>query len=118
MKLHLAGTGYGDFLNNVQPPLRTAVIGDKMTQKFVDEFNFMRVQAVEPAKTFFEYVRWGERERCFWRGAHWSPACLRSYPYMIDNIVLIITGTLHDRNVNDLIAKCHPLGMFDSVAMA
>jgi V-type H+-transporting ATPase subunit d len=37
---------------------------------------------------------------------------------MIDNIVLIITGTLHDRNVNDLIAKCHPLGMFDSVAMA
>jgi V-type H+-transporting ATPase subunit d len=57
MKLHLAGTGYGDFLNNVQPPLRTAVIGDKMTQKFVDEFNFMRVQAVEPAKTFFEYVR-------------------------------------------------------------
>ena len=97
MKLHLSGTGYGDFLANEQPPLRTATIGDKMTHKFVEEFNVMRVQAVEPLKTFFDYVRYG---------------------YMIDNIVLIITGTLHDRNVNDLLAKCHPLGMFDSVAMA
>jgi len=97
MKLHLSSTGYGDFLNNEPPPLRTAVFLDKMTQKFVDEFNFMRVQAVDPLKKFFEYIR---------------------YPYMIDNIVLIITGTLHDRNVNDLIAKCHPLGMFDTVAMA
>ena len=37
---------------------------------------------------------------------------------MIDNIVLIITGTLHDRSVEDLLGKCHPLGLFDSVAMA
>jgi len=97
VKLHLASTGYGDFLANEQPPLRTTVILDKMTEKLVDELAYMRVQAPEPLKQFFEYIRYG---------------------YMIDNIVLIITGTLHERSVEDLLSKCHPLGMFDSVAMA
>lgn len=32
---------------------------------------------------------------------------------MIDNVVLIVTGTLHERDVHELLEKCHPLGMFD-----
>jgi len=39
-----------------------------------------------------------------------------SYQYMIDNIVLLITGTLHERDTTELLEKCHPLGMFDSMA--
>jgi V-type H+-transporting ATPase subunit d len=35
---------------------------------------------------------------------------------MIDNIVLLITGTLHERDTTELIEKCHPLGLFDSMA--
>ena len=35
---------------------------------------------------------------------------------MIDNIVLVITGTHHDRDTAELLEKCHPLGMFDSMA--
>lgn len=31
---------------------------------------------------------------------------------MIDNIVLLITGTLHERPISELITKCHPLGTF------
>ena len=58
VKLHLSSTGYGDFLANEQPPLRTTVIRERMTQKLVDEVNFMRVQAVEPLKQFFEYIRY------------------------------------------------------------
>jgi V-type H+-transporting ATPase subunit d len=38
------------------------------------------------------------------------------YQYMIDNVVLIVTGTLHERDVQELLDKCHPLGMFDSIA--
>jgi len=34
---------------------------------------------------------------------------------MIDNIVLLITGTLHERDLNELIEKCHPLGMFEAM---
>nr|GEU71711.1 V-type proton ATPase subunit d2 [Tanacetum cinerariifolium] len=36
---------------------------------------------------------------------------------MIDNVVLIVTGTLHERDVQELLEKCHPLGMFDSIAI-
>jgi hypothetical protein len=32
---------------------------------------------------------------------------------MIDNVVLIVTGTLHERDVHELLEKCHPLGLFD-----
>lgn len=35
------------------------------------------------------------------------------YGHMIDNVVLIVTGTLHERDVHELLEKCHPLGMFD-----
>jgi len=34
---------------------------------------------------------------------------------MIDNVVLLITGTLHERDITELIEKCHPLGMFDAM---
>ncbi len=35
---------------------------------------------------------------------------------MIDNIILLITGTLHQRSIKELIPKCHPLGRFDEMA--
>jgi len=35
---------------------------------------------------------------------------------MIDNVVLLITGTLHERDLSELLEKCHPLGMFESIS--
>lgn len=37
------------------------------------------------------------------------------YSYMIDNIILLITGTLRQRPINELIPKCHPLGSFEQM---
>ena len=34
---------------------------------------------------------------------------------MIDNVILLITGTLHERDTRELLERCHPLGMFDSI---
>jgi V-type H+-transporting ATPase subunit d len=34
---------------------------------------------------------------------------------MIDNIILLITGTLHQRPISELISKCHPLGSFEQM---
>ena len=31
---------------------------------------------------------------------------------MIDNIILLLTGTLHNRPIAELMPKCHPLGSF------
>lgn len=95
MKLHLASTDYGDFLANEPSPLHTTTIAERCTQKLVKEFNHLRAQATQPLAEFLDYI---------------------SYQYMIDNIVLLITGTLHERDTTELLDKCHPLGMFDSMA--
>lgn len=71
------------------------------------------MKAAEPLSTFLQYLKYG---------------------YMIDNIVLMVTGAMHEREVTvnasfffcsllspstfwkELLDKCHPLGMFDSIA--
>mmetsp|Transcript_30525 Transcript_30525/g.76602 ORF Transcript_30525/g.76602 Transcript_30525/m.76602 type:complete len:371 (+) Transcript_30525:122-1234(+) len=95
IKLHLASTDYGDFLANEPSPLHTTTIAEKCTEKLVSEFNYLRAHSVEPLSTFLNYITYG---------------------YMIDNIVMLITGTLHERDTSELVDKCHPLGRFDSLA--
>ena len=95
VKMHLASTDYGNFLQNEPSPISTTTLAEKCTEKLVEEFNFLRNQAVEPMATFCEYITYG---------------------YMIDNIVLMITGVHHDRDTQELLEKCHPLGLFDSMA--
>ena len=34
---------------------------------------------------------------------------------MIDNIILLLTGSLHQRQIGELRQKCHPLGSFDEM---
>jgi len=95
VKLHLSSTDYGPYLANEASPLHTTTIVERCTEKLVDDWNKMRANADEPLGTFMDYCTYG---------------------YMIDNIVLIVTGTLHERNVQELLDKCHPLGMFDSIS--
>ncbi|KAK4393079.1 V-type proton ATPase subunit d2 [Sesamum angolense] len=95
IKMHLSATEYGPYLQNEPSPLHTTTIVEKCTLKLVDEYKHMLAQATEPLSTFLEYITYG---------------------HMIDNVVLIVTGTLHERDVQELLEKCHPLGMFDSIA--
>uniref|UniRef100_T1IQ51 V-type proton ATPase subunit n=1 Tax=Strigamia maritima TaxID=126957 RepID=T1IQ51_STRMM len=95
LKLHLQSTDYGSFLANEPSPLSVSVIDDKLREKLVIEFIHMRTHAVEPLATF------------------WISS--REYSYMIDNIILLITGTLHQRPLSELISKCHPLGSFEQM---
>lgn len=34
---------------------------------------------------------------------------------MIDNVILLITGALHGRDTRELLERCHPLGMFETL---
>ncbi|KAL5095952.1 hypothetical protein RYX36_000279 [Vicia faba] len=95
IKMHLSATEYGPYLQNEPSPLHTTTIVEKCTLKLVDDYKHMLCQATEPLSTFLEYITYG---------------------HMIDNVVLIVTGTLHERDVQELLEKCHPLGMFDSIA--
>ena len=38
-----------------------------------------------------------------------------TYSYMIDNVALLITGTLHERDIKELLERCHPLGWFETM---
>lgn len=71
-----------------------SVIDDKLREKLVIEFQHMRNHAVEPLSNFLDFITYG---------------------YMIDNIILLITGTLHQRPISELIPKCHPLGSFEQM---
>uniref|UniRef100_A0A453EZA9 V-type proton ATPase subunit n=1 Tax=Aegilops tauschii subsp. strangulata TaxID=200361 RepID=A0A453EZA9_AEGTS len=96
IKMHLSATEYGPYLQNEPSPLHTTTIVEKCTLKLVDEYKHMLCQANEPLSTFLQYITYG---------------------HMIDNVVLIVTGTLHERDVNELLEKCHPLGMFDRYSL-
>jgi hypothetical protein len=148
-------TDYGSYLANEASPLFTSTIVDRCTRKLVEDWTAMRCQADEKLARFLDFCTYG---------------------HMIDNVVLIVTGTLHERDVQvgrggrlfvcllgeggavdgalvffqgraarraavrsgrrpsrvscvltappptppltpqELLDKCHPLGMFDSIA--
>jgi V-type H+-transporting ATPase subunit d len=95
MKLHFPSTDYGDFLQNEPSPMQhTSVIHDRCTEKLVREFQHIRSEVVEPLATFLDYITYG---------------------YMIDNVILLVTGTLHRRDATELVKRCHPLGLFESL---
>ncbi|CAK9784380.1 putative vacuolar ATP synthase subunit D [Cutaneotrichosporon oleaginosum] len=93
-RMQLSSTDYGNFLANEPLPLSTATIADKATAKLVEEFNYTRTNAVEPLATFMDYI---------------------TYAYMIDNVILLTLGTLHERDTHELLEHCHPLGVFDTM---
>ena len=58
LKLHLAGTDYGNFLANEPSPISVSTLDDKLREKTVTEFMHMRNHAVEPLSTFLDFITW------------------------------------------------------------
>ncbi|KAL5260622.1 hypothetical protein ACHWQZ_G010691 [Mnemiopsis leidyi] len=95
LKLHLQGTDYGPLLANDPSPLIVQTIDERLKERLVHEFTHIRNQCVQPLAQFLDYMTYG---------------------YMIDNIILLITGTLRNRPIAELLPRCHPLGQFDELA--
>lgn len=93
VKLQLA-PAYGDFLAALPPNPSTSALAGKMTDKLVAEFRYLLAQATGSTAKFLQYLTYG---------------------YMIDNIALLITGTLHERDTRELLERCHPLGWFETL---
>jgi len=62
----------------------------------VKEFHYLRSHAVAPVTTFLDYL---------------------TYEHMIENVMLLLRGTLSGRNVTELMDQCHPLGIFNENTM-
>lgn len=93
LKLQL-GPAYGDFLASLPPNPSTATLAAKTTDKLISEFRYVRANAVGSLAKFMDYLTYG---------------------YMIDNVALLITGTLHERDTRELLERCHPLGWFETM---
>jgi len=95
IKLNLAETDYSSAVadsDNLTPSGFQSVA----VQKVVTEFKYLRTQCVEPLSTFLDFI---------------------TYEYMIEDIMLLLKGALSGRNINELLAQCHPLGMFKESTM-
>ncbi|KAI9295783.1 ATPase, V0/A0 complex, subunit C/D, partial [Neoconidiobolus thromboides FSU 785] len=85
LKVQLGATDYGTLIQNEASPIATSTISEKCTEKLVEEYKYIRSQASGDLLQFLDYI---------------------SYGYMIDNVILLITGTLHERDTNELIERC------------
>ncbi|KAG5418794.1 VMA6 [Candida metapsilosis] len=94
LKLQLSSTDYGNFLANYSGPLTTSVIQENLNKKIYQNYQYIKSQSSGKLTQFMEYIQ---------------------YAYMIDNVILMITGTLHERDKSDILKKCNPLGWFDTL---
>lgn len=95
VKMHLASTTYGTLRGEVESHNTTTALIEACTAKLVEEFEYLQCQSEGPLYEFLEMCR---------------------IPHMIDNVVLIVSGCLHNQHTPELLEKCHPLGMFDQLA--
>ncbi|KAK6465879.1 vacuolar ATPase V0 domain subunit D [Scheffersomyces coipomensis] len=94
LKLQLSSTDYGNFLSTYSGVLSTSVIQENLSKKLYQQFQYLKANSSGKLTKFLDYI---------------------SYGYMIDNVSLMITGTLHERDRSEILSKCHPLGWFDTL---
>jgi V-type H+-transporting ATPase subunit d len=95
VKLNLSESDYSSALSDMGL-LTPSSLQKAAVEKLVEEFKYLRSQAVEPMATFLDFI---------------------TYEYMIENVMLLLKGTLAGRDIGDLIAQCHPLGLFRESTM-
>ncbi len=95
IKLNLMETDYGSYIANDQN-LSPQILEARAMEKLVKEFNYIKSHSIHPLNTMLEYI---------------------SYEYMIENVMLLLRGSLSGRKIDDLMSQCHPLGMFKDSTM-
>mmetsp|Transcript_9919 Transcript_9919/g.14516 ORF Transcript_9919/g.14516 Transcript_9919/m.14516 type:complete len:389 (-) Transcript_9919:170-1336(-) len=95
VRLNLTESDYSDVLQDTNT-LTPSGLQSAAVEKLVTEFQYLRSQAGEPMGTFLDFI---------------------TYEYMIENVMLLLKGTLSGRDINELIEQCHPLGMFKESTM-
>lgn len=90
----LEDTDYGTFMQDEPSPIGLTTVTTKCREKLADEFKFLQAQAVEPLATFLDFIA---REK------------------MIENVVMLIQGTLNNKPPRELLEKINPLGYFEGL---
>jgi V-type H+-transporting ATPase subunit d len=93
LKMHLssADSAYGPFLEKLSGALDTRQLDKALRASLAEEFHFVRAQANYPLSKFLDYI---------------------TYSYMIENLCLLIKGSIKGDDPKKLIESCNPLGVF------
>ncbi|KAJ1933574.1 H(+)-transporting V0 sector ATPase subunit d, partial [Linderina pennispora] len=59
LKLQLATTDYGPFLQNEPSPMSTSTLSARCTDALVQEFQFLQQNSAEPISKFLDYITYG-----------------------------------------------------------
>ena len=87
-------TDYGPFLQDEPAPLLPSSIVARCRDKLASEFKYVRMQVGGNLGQFLDYIR---------------------YEKMIDNIVMIIQGTINNKSPKELLSRVDPLGWFEEL---
>lgn len=100
LKMHLSSEefDYGPFLESLSSgdALDTKSLERALKRALVSEFHFVRAQATHPLSEFLDYITYG---------------------YMIENLCLLIKGSLKGEPAEKLIESCNPLGTFPEMVV-
>merc|ERR1711998_794584 len=99
LKMHLSSgeLDYGPALEDLQGDgLDARALEKALKQSVVDDFHFIRAQANYPLSKFLDYI---------------------TYAFMIENLCLLIKGSLKGDLPEKLIESCNPLGVFPEMVV-
>ncbi|XP_017003001.2 probable V-type proton ATPase subunit d 2 [Drosophila takahashii] len=92
--ISIQGTDYGIIFGGDKSDPCVEVIEKCLRDRLLQQYYYIRSHSTEPLTTFMDYIR---------------------YPFMIDNVALLIAGLNNHRSMKRLLKMCHPLGEFDQL---
>ncbi|XP_017046402.1 probable V-type proton ATPase subunit d 2 [Drosophila ficusphila] len=92
--ISIQGTDYGIIFGGDMTEPCVEVIERCLRDRLLQQYYYIRSHSSEPLTTFMEYIR---------------------YPFMIDNVALLLAGLNNHRSMKRLLKMCHPLGYFDQL---
>ena len=64
LKMQLAATDYGNFLQSEPSPIPVTVLDEKLKNHLVVQFRYIRAHSVAPLSTFLDYITYVTRIGC------------------------------------------------------
>ena len=92
--IHLTNSGFEKFVAIDHTKINPTLIYEYCMESFENRFNLISSQAPSELHEFFSWLK---------------------IPFIIDNVVLLISGIVHHRDLNELLERCHPLGLFKGI---
>jgi len=96
-QLTLLSPDYGPSLEELTgDTLDTRALEKALKKSLIHDFHYLRAQANHPLSKFLDYI---------------------TYAFMIENLCLLIKGSIKGDSVEKLIESCNPLGVFPEMVM-